>query len=228
MKILLGDYPVTQQFKTRAERFDFEQFPGPVAQQFKRVVRNLEFDVSEMAIMTFLIAKAHGKPYRLLPAVVGYQFDGSGPVTRPPYGANMAYRREMFERYGLFRTDLGPRGREMIRGEDTEFGLRLLAGGERVLYVPGAIVYRPVEPERMRLRYFEQYYFGEGRMQIRAFPLPPGTVRWLGIPRYCYRGFVEHLFKWGTSLNPRARAFHRLSGWMVLGNMFEAWRQGRQ
>src|ERR1041385_2520546 len=118
----------------------------------------------------------------------------------------MAYRREMFERYGLFRTDLGPRGREMIRGEDTEFGLRLLAGGERVLYVPGAIVYHPVEPERMRLRYFEQYYFGEGRMQIRAFPLPAGTVRWLGIPRYCYRGFVEHLFRWATSLNPRARA----------------------
>ena len=167
-------------------------------------------------------------PYRLLPAVVGYQFDTSGPVIRPPYGANMAYRRQMFERYGLFRTDLGPRGREMIRGEDTEFGLRLLAGGERVVYVPGAIVYHPVEPERMRFRYFEQYYFGEGRMQIRAFPLPPGTVRWLGIPRYCYRGFVEHLFKWGTSLNPRARAFHRLSGWMVLGNMFEAWRQGRQ
>jgi 4,5-dihydroxyphthalate decarboxylase len=37
---------------------------------FKRVVRNLEFDVAEMAIMTYLVAKAHGKPYRLLPFVV--------------------------------------------------------------------------------------------------------------------------------------------------------------
>jgi 4,5-dihydroxyphthalate decarboxylase len=33
-------------------------------------VRNLEFDVAEMAIMTHLIAKSHGKPYRLLPFVV--------------------------------------------------------------------------------------------------------------------------------------------------------------
>ena len=70
LKTLLGDYPVTQQFKARTERFDFAQFQGSVATQFKRVVRNLEFDVAEMAIMTFLVAKAHGKPYRLLPFVV--------------------------------------------------------------------------------------------------------------------------------------------------------------
>src|SRR5262245_58972312 len=70
MKTLLGDYPVTKQFKTLTGRFDFAQFEGSVATQFKRVVRNLEFDVAEMAIMTFLIAKAHGKPYRLLPFTV--------------------------------------------------------------------------------------------------------------------------------------------------------------
>jgi 4,5-dihydroxyphthalate decarboxylase len=70
LKTLIGDYPVTTQFRTHAERFDFAQFQGSVASQFKRVVRNLEFDVAEMAIMTFLIAKAHGKPYRLMPFVV--------------------------------------------------------------------------------------------------------------------------------------------------------------
>jgi 4,5-dihydroxyphthalate decarboxylase len=70
LKTLIGDYPVTQQFRTLSDRFDFAQYPGSVASQFKRVVRNLEFDVAELAIMTFLIAKAHGKPYRLLPFVV--------------------------------------------------------------------------------------------------------------------------------------------------------------
>lgn len=70
LKTLIGDYPVTKQFRTHADRFEFAGFQGSVASQFKRVVRNLEFDVAEMAIMTFLIAKAHGKPYRLLPFVV--------------------------------------------------------------------------------------------------------------------------------------------------------------
>jgi 4,5-dihydroxyphthalate decarboxylase len=70
LKTLIGDYPVTQQFRTRTDKFELAQFQGSVATAFKRVVRNLEFDVAEMAIMTFLVAKAFNKPYRLLPFVV--------------------------------------------------------------------------------------------------------------------------------------------------------------
>jgi 4,5-dihydroxyphthalate decarboxylase len=70
LKTLIGDYPVTKQFRTRADRFEFARFQGSVATMFKRVVRNLEFDVAEMAIMTFLVARAFDKPYRLLPFVV--------------------------------------------------------------------------------------------------------------------------------------------------------------
>jgi 4,5-dihydroxyphthalate decarboxylase len=70
LKTLIGDYPVTRQFRTRTDRFEFAQYQGSVATAFKRVVRNLEFDVAEMAIMTFLVAKAFNKPYRLLPFVV--------------------------------------------------------------------------------------------------------------------------------------------------------------
>lgn len=68
MKALLGDYPVTAAFRQRAP-LAFEDVRPPSA-GFKRVVRGLEFDVAELAITTFLMAKAAGKPYRLLPAVV--------------------------------------------------------------------------------------------------------------------------------------------------------------
>jgi 4,5-dihydroxyphthalate decarboxylase len=74
LKTLIGDYPVTKQFRTHTDRFEFAEFQGSVATMFKRVVRNLEFDVAEMAIMTYLVAKAHGKPYRLLPFVVMARF----------------------------------------------------------------------------------------------------------------------------------------------------------
>ena len=74
MKALLGDYPCTaalKQGKVRSEgvQLDFADVRPPSA-GFKRVVRGLEFDVAELAITTFLMAKAAGKPYRLLPAVV--------------------------------------------------------------------------------------------------------------------------------------------------------------
>ncbi len=75
LKTLMGDYPVTEQFKKHTHRFAFADLKGAgPASLFKRVVRDLEFDVSEMAIMTHLIAKSHGKPYRLLPFVVLARF----------------------------------------------------------------------------------------------------------------------------------------------------------
>lgn len=75
---LLGDYPVTAALKAgqvgaRDIAFRFADVKA-VATAFKRVVRGLEFDVAELAIVTFLLAKAHGKPLRLLPAVITSRF----------------------------------------------------------------------------------------------------------------------------------------------------------
>lgn len=72
MKALLGDYPVTRLFKQKAG-YDFADVKVPNT-AFKRVVRDLEFDVAELAIVTYLLAKAHGKPLRLLPAVLTARF----------------------------------------------------------------------------------------------------------------------------------------------------------
>jgi 4,5-dihydroxyphthalate decarboxylase len=78
IKTLLGDYPVTRALKSGEVRshdiaLEFADIK-PVSSGFKRVVRELEFDVSELALATFLIAKAHGKPLTLLPAVVMARF----------------------------------------------------------------------------------------------------------------------------------------------------------
>ena len=70
LKTLMGDHDVTRQFKTRTDKLNFVEVKGSAAQFFKRVVRDLEFDVAEMAIITYLIAKAYDKPYRLLPFTV--------------------------------------------------------------------------------------------------------------------------------------------------------------
>ncbi len=78
LKTLLGDYPVTRALKEGAVRspgieFDFADVKVPNT-AFRRVVRDLEFDVAEIAIVTFMMAKAHGKPLRLLPAVLFGRF----------------------------------------------------------------------------------------------------------------------------------------------------------
>jgi glycosyltransferase involved in cell wall biosynthesis len=72
-------------------------------------------------------------PYKM-PAAIVYFDCGTEPnlLDTPPFGANMAFRRDAFEKYGLFRTDLGPGVGSQIRGEDTEFCLRLMQAGERI------------------------------------------------------------------------------------------------
>ena len=71
---LLGDYPNTKALKSGALRstsvaFAFADVKVPNT-AFKDVVRHLKYDVAELAIVTYLQARAHGKPLALLPAVV--------------------------------------------------------------------------------------------------------------------------------------------------------------
>ncbi len=52
--------------KPRSFAFDFEEIPVLV-DGFRRMVRGNEFDVCEMAITTYICAKAHGKPMTAVP-----------------------------------------------------------------------------------------------------------------------------------------------------------------
>ena len=71
---MLGNYPNTKALKSgavRSELIDFDFADVKVANNhFKQVVRDAKYDVAELAIVTYLQAKAYGKPYVLVPAVV--------------------------------------------------------------------------------------------------------------------------------------------------------------
>ena len=74
LRTVLGNYPHTLPLKrgeiaSGAVRLDFVDVK-PTHLAFKPMVRDFAYDVCEMAIVTFLMAKAHGKPLALLPAVM--------------------------------------------------------------------------------------------------------------------------------------------------------------
>src|SRR5437879_113390 len=78
LRTLLGDHPGTSALKNGSVRsdlieFDFAQY-SPTNKGFKPMVREAAFDVSEMAIVTYLMAKSFGKPMVLLPDVVLARF----------------------------------------------------------------------------------------------------------------------------------------------------------
>ncbi len=74
LRTLLAAYPHTAPLKngdvtSAGVALDFKDV-RPVWSGFKAMVRRQEFDVSEMAVVTYLIAKSFGKPMVLLPAVM--------------------------------------------------------------------------------------------------------------------------------------------------------------
>jgi glucosyl-dolichyl phosphate glucuronosyltransferase len=145
--------------------------------------------------------------------------DAPGPVPDAPYGGNMAFRRSAFETYGMFDTRLGRVGTRLTCAEDTEFGDRLLLAGEALFYVPDAIVYQPVAPERLRRAYFESWYYHAGRSSVYAERGALGAPRWLGAPRYLFREVVEQGLRALTARDGRRRFYHKLSFLRHLGQI---------
>jgi len=52
--------------RPRTFEFEFEDVPV-IIKAFRRMVRDLEFDICEMAMTTYLCARAHGKPFIAIP-----------------------------------------------------------------------------------------------------------------------------------------------------------------
>lgn len=71
LKAALASYGHTKPLKDgtvkpRTFEFDFEDVPV-IIRAFRRMVRGLEFDISELAMTTYVCARAHGKAFTAIP-----------------------------------------------------------------------------------------------------------------------------------------------------------------
>jgi len=130
----------------------------------------------------------------------------------PPFGTNMAFRRKLFEKYGGFRTDLGPEPGSEIRAEDTEFGRRVVAAGERLRYEPSAVVYHPVPEDRIGKKFFLKWRFDYGRGDAREFPVHPVRL-------FC--SLLAWTLRWMVALEPRVRFYRKVVVWEKAGAVAE-------
>jgi glucosyl-dolichyl phosphate glucuronosyltransferase len=124
-----------------------------------------------------------GEPLSLIDGVLVW-FD-RGSETRPflatdppPFGANFAVRRSLFEKIGRFRVDLGTGGLGLGRGEETEFVLRARETGAHGLYVGEALCFHSYDPQRLRLRQLYYYGISSGKSHNAIFALPDRGSYW--------------------------------------------------
>ena len=90
LTIAVADYPHTEAVKNgriAIEGVDAEFITvQPQIAAFRRMVRQVEFDVCELAPTTYIIARAHGAPFVALPLFVLRRFHHSGLLVRPDAG----------------------------------------------------------------------------------------------------------------------------------------------
>lgn len=154
--------------------------------------------------------------------------DQGALLEESPVGTNMAFRKSAFEKYGLFRVDLGPSPNSEIRNEDSEFARRLFAAGEHIYYQPYAVVYHPVAEERLTKRYFLTWWFDKGRSQIRESGVP-ADGKWMirGIPLYLVRRWLRWFVDWLLKIEERERFDSKLKVWFNAGLIVECSKQAK-
>ena len=109
-----------------------------------------------------------------------------------PAGGNMAVRREAFDRYGVFDTSLGRTGAALTGGEEKELFHRISAEGNEVWWVPGAVIYHLIPPEKLTTDYFRRLSRGVGASE---------RVRTRAISKGAYRlAVIKEMFKWAATL----------------------------
>lgn len=143
------------------------------------------------AVCGMVLARWQAPPPRWLGAEVYGKLAVHPQSTTPPeklsqfFSANVGLRRECFERFGLFREDLGVVGSNPMSGEDTELFGRIISGGGKIGIAPRAVVHHLIGPERMTRAYFRSKSFafgvgsalGGGRSHNRADKLIKNAVR---------------------------------------------------
>jgi GT2 family glycosyltransferase len=99
--------------------------------------------------------------------VVGCTYRGmptTASMIRNPIGANMAFRREMFEAVGGFQSSIGRIGTRPLGCEETELCIRARQfwPTRGFLYQPQAVVFHHVPAARTRWSYFFSRCYAEG------------------------------------------------------------------
>jgi glycosyltransferase involved in cell wall biosynthesis len=120
-------------------------------------------------------------------------------------GGNMAVRRTVIDRIGMFSPDLGRTGGSLLGQEQAEFFCRSREAGARGLYVPTMEVYHHVPPSRMTKSYFHRWWYWRGISRARVDRKHPLTEDGIdltrvpsigGMPRFMIADAWRLALKW--------------------------------
>jgi glucosyl-dolichyl phosphate glucuronosyltransferase len=164
---------------------------------------------------------------------------------RVPLGVNMAFRRDAFDRAGLWNTSVGRKKGTLLGQEVREWMMRAQAAGLRGFYTPAMVVRHVIQRDRLNKRYFRRWYYWNGISRALMYrdawidmQSPESTEldfsrvpHILGVPRFFY-GNVPREIKRSIVSAWRGDAVASFESelwlWFFLGVFRQRWRDRKR
>lgn len=128
--------------------------------------------------------------------ITAYKYEGSKVKEltggKFPSGGNAAYRKEVFEKVGVFNPELGRKGNSLLGAEEKDLFDRMVDKGMKFYYVPNAILFHIIPPMKLTNEYFTNLTYSMGKTE---------RLRTLSISKKKFlKRCVSECVKWCASL----------------------------
>jgi glycosyltransferase involved in cell wall biosynthesis len=147
------------------------------------------------------LTPAHWAPLALL----DYGDDEKQIAGQMPLGlltANIAFRKEVFDKVGRFSPSL-----QRVKGgigsmEDTEFLMRVCRSGKTGCYLPQLITWGSIDPGRLTKAYHRRWHTGHGHFYavMKDPEWERSSFRLSGVPGHLYRETARQAAMWCSRL----------------------------
>lgn len=153
----------------------------------------------------------------ILRGILGAYDYGSGimkyskKLHAPFAGANMAYRRLCFEKYGMFSEHLGPG--MSLSCEDTDYFLKVAANTDELYYCGDAILRHNVGVNKLSIKSISKWYFAIGRFELGREINEHKLMKplWIfGVPKYYLRLLFASIIRFIVSVFSREDRLNNL------------------
>ena len=158
-----------------------------------------------------------------------------------PLGVNMVFRRECFDRAGLWDNSIGRKAGTLLGQEVREWAQRARAAGLRGFYSPDLVVHHVIPGDRLTKKYFRRWFYWHGvsrailyqnqRLDMESperTALDFSTVPHIaGVPRYLFRTATMKFFSIWSALargDAIARFEDELWLWFFAGILRQRWK----
>jgi glycosyltransferase involved in cell wall biosynthesis len=130
--------------------------------------------------------------------------------SQAPFGANMAFKKAVFDKIGLFDVSRGRKGDVLAGGEDIELFERALVAGLNIVFLGNSRVHHKVEAYRCTKKYLRRWR-RQGSKNLAITKDIPGNHRIFNIPLYVFPQFARAIISaiTGYFALPADEAFFR-------------------